>query len=233
MRVKKLFDFNTSSGSSKRHVDYEEPSHCPICKYALKPLELRNATYQDESGCWHVSMLYLCKHCYQVFMTSHICKLEVGSHQSSATFSTELECLAPVKFEELKFDESIEALSPKFVKIYNQALAADSSSLDEIAGLGYRKALEFLIKDFCIHLHPDDTEKIQKCPLSRCISEYIDSPDIKTLATRATWLGNDEAHYVRKFEDRDITDMKRFIKAAVYFIGMVLITEDAHGMDPA
>ena len=233
MRITDYLEFSTSRGSSKQSVQYEEPSQCPICKFALKPLELKKATYYDESGRLHAAILYLCKHCYQVFMTSHICRRRQDTDPPGTIYIAELECLAPVKFEEQKFDESIALISPRFVKIYNQALAAESSSLDEIAGLGYRKALEFLIKDFCIHLHPDDTEKIQKCPLSRCISEYIDSPDIKTLATRAAWLGNDEAHYVRKFEDRDITDMKRFIKAAVYFIGMVLITEDAHGMDPA
>ena len=38
-----------------------------------------------------------------------------------------------------KFDQKITALSPQFDKIYNQALAAETSGLDEIAGLGYRK----------------------------------------------------------------------------------------------
>lgn len=233
MRILKSFDFDHKGPTFKYKGEIEEPSLCPICKHALKPQELYVSSYVDESRKWHIAVLYLCQSCYKVFTALYDCDLKYIPDRSIKTFTSELEYLAPVKFEEQKFDESIALISPRFVKIYNQALAAESSSLDEIAGLGYRKALEFLIKDFCIHHHPDDTEKIQKSPLSRCISEYIDSPDIKTLATRAAWLGNDEAHYVRKFEDRDITDMRRFIKAAVYFIGIVLITEDAHGMDPA
>lgn len=38
-------------------------------------------------------------------------------------------------------------VSPQFVEIYNQAKAAESFQLDQITGLGLRKALEFLIKD--------------------------------------------------------------------------------------
>ena len=67
--------------------------------------------------------------------------------------------------------------------------------------------------------------------LSPCINNYIDDLRIKTLAEKSAWIGNDEAHYIRKQENRDITDMKAFIKAAVYFISMVLITKDAESIE--
>ncbi len=54
----------------------------------------------------------------------------------------------------------------------------------------------------------------------------------KTLATQSAWIGNDETHYIRKQEDRDVQDIKSFIQAIVYFIGMILITEDASTMEP-
>lgn len=233
MRIHKSFDFDCRGPAFPYRGEIEEPSLCPICRHALKPQELYVSSYVDESRNWHIAVLYLCQSCYKVFTALYNCNLRFIPDRSIKTFTSELEYLAPVKFEEQKFDESIALISPRFVKIYNQALTAESSSLDEIAGLGYRKALEFLIKDFCIHLHTDDEEKIKRLPLSKCITEYISSPEIKALASRAAWIGNDEAHYVRKFEDRDIEDMKKFIQAAVYFIGMILITEDAHGMDPA
>lgn len=100
------------------------------------------------------------------------------------------------------------------------------------AGLGYRKALEFLIKDFAIHKQPDEEEAIKNKPLMQCIKNYISDDRIITLAERSAWIGNDEAHYIRKQEDRDVSDMKNFIQAIVYFIGMVLITEDAASMTP-
>ena len=147
--------------------------------------------------------------------------------------SFELLYIGPKHHVDHEFDSAVNQLSPQFVKIYNQALAAENSDLDELAGIGYRKALEFLVKDFCIHLHPDHEDEIKAKYLTQCIKEYIDNPQIRTLAEKATWIGNDETHYIRKQEDRDISDMKNFINAMVYFVGMVLIVEDAETITPA
>lgn len=231
MIVKRKLDFRKSGASRSYLGDFDEPSFCPMCKHAIKPQELYLSTFEDEDDNHFLSVFYLCKHCYQTFIVLHKCNTR--DHGGSYTYSSEFLYSAPNRFAAKEFDDSINKLSPQFVKIYNQSLAAETMDLDEIAGLGYRKALEFLIKDFCIHLRSDEEEKIKKLPLAQCINTYISSPEIKTLASRAAWIGNDEAHYVRKQEDRDVSDMKKFITAAVYFIGMVLITEDAAGMAPA
>jgi len=185
--------------------------------------------YENESSEFFLSLTYLCPHCYQTFVASHRALPEHGTRP----VHTKLLYIEPNRFAAETFEEGISALSPQFVKIYNQALAAECAKLDEIAGLGYRKSLEFLIKDFCIHLHPNDEEKIKSMLLAKCIATYVDNDMIKTLAERSAWLGNDEAHYIRKHTDRDVNDMKAFIKAMVYFVGMVLITEDAASMSPA
>lgn len=109
---------------------------------------------------------------------------------------------SPVNFKEREFDAKLKKVSPQFVKVYNQALKAEEFSLDEIAGLGYRKALEFLIKDFAIYNNPE----------------------------KAEWIGNDQAHYAKIQDDRDVNNMKNFIDALVYFISMSLIVDDAQTM---
>ncbi|MBP2259149.1 hypothetical protein [Virgibacillus alimentarius] len=38
------------------------------------------------------------------------------------------------------------------------------------------------------------------------------------MAERATWLGNDETHYVRQWENKDLQDLKNLIDLTVYFI---------------
>ena len=75
---------------------------------------------------------------------------------------------------------------------------AEQLKLDQICGIGYRKALEFLLKDFLIKEHPDKKEEIQKKLLGRCIKEYIENPNLMDVAKRAAWLGNDQAHYFKK-----------------------------------
>lgn len=227
MRIQKSLKFNgeTISGT------IEEPSICPMCKHAVKPQELFVTSYKNEFEEWYVTALYLCKHCYETFVTLFKCSIQ-NTSTISKIFSTKPIYTEPNRFTQKHFDIKIAELSPQFVKIYNQALAAESYNLDEIAGIGYRKAVEFLVKDFCIHQKPDEEDKIKSLLLAKCISNYIDNPQIQTLATRATWIGNDEAHYIRKQENRDISDMKNFIKAMVYFVGMVLITEDAASISP-
>lgn len=212
-----------------RKTTYKEPSVCPLCKHSIKPVELSINPFMDESKKLFLSFTYLCKHCHQTFIALH----KASTAERTIICDTKLLYLEPNRFAEQVFDQGISDLSAQFVKIYNQALAAECSGLDEIAGLGYRKSLEFLIKDFCIHQHPNDEEKIKSMPLAKCIATYVDNDMIKTLAERSAWLGNDEAHYIRKHTDRDVNDMKAFIKAMVYFVGMVLITEDAASMSPA
>ena len=57
--------------------------------------------------------------------------------------------------------KGVSDLSPRFVEILQQAAFADSQNLDELSGIGYGKALEFLIKDYCIHKNPEKSEVIR------------------------------------------------------------------------
>lgn len=215
---------NLNSGSVRLY--YETVEQCPICKSKIRPVFLSASLNTSVTA----SVFNYCQSCHETFITQY--KVQPQNSSSSYYDATELIYSEPNRFFKHIFDEKIATLSPQFDKIYNQALAAESSALDEIAGLGYRKALEFLIKDFAIHEHPDEEEAIKSKLLMQCIKNYISDDRIITLAERSAWIGNDEAHYIRKQEDRDVSDMKAFIQAIVYFIGMVLITEDAASMTP-
>ena len=78
--------------------------------------------------------------------------------------------------------------------------------------------MEFLVKDYAISSHPKCQEQIESSLLSKCITDYIDNEKIKTLAKASAWIGNDETHYVRKHQDYNVQDLKRFIKATVAYI---------------
>jgi len=84
--------------------------------------------------------------------------------------------------------------------------------------MGLRKALEFLIKDFAIHEYPDRKSDIEKSQLASVIGQYVTDPNVKSCATRAVWLGNDETHYMRKWEDKDITDLQTLVRLTVIWI---------------
>ena len=123
------------------------------------------------------------------------------------------------------FQKQISDLSPLYCEIYTQAIHAETIGLDQIAGVGYRKAIEHLIKDFCILEYPDDETKILKMPLMKCIKEYITDKNILECSKRAVWLGNDETHYERRWLNKDINDMKALINLMVHWISNLLLTK--------
>ena len=117
------------------------------------------------------------------------------------------------------FSDIIDNVSSSFGIIYNEAFTAEQMNLMEICGVGYRKALEFLIKDYTIQSKDGQTvDVIKKMPLAKCIDEYVDDAKIKAVAKRAVWLGNDETHYVRKWEGKDVQDLKGLIRLTTLWI---------------
>lgn len=58
------------------------------------------------------------------------------------------------------------------------------------------------------------------------VANYINSDQIREIAKRATWLGNDETHYVRKWEDKDLNDLKKLITLTIHWIEMEKLTAE-------
>lgn len=124
-----------------------------------------------------------------------------------------------------EFAKTICDISPSFIEIYNQSFYAEQEQLFEICGVGYRKALEFLIKDYSILKNPDKKRIIEVTPLTKCIADYITDSKIISVAKRAVWLGNDETHYVRKWEGKNLEDLKLLIEVSLHWIEMEQLTE--------
>ncbi len=130
-------------------------------------------------------------------------------------------------FSRKEFSEIVHTISPEFTKIYNQAFYAEQMRLDQICGAGYRKALEFLIKDYLISKETEEqiVDNIKKKFLNNCIQENVKNDNIKQVAKRAAWLGNDETHYVRQWEDKDVQYLKKLIDLTVRWIENEIETE--------
>lgn len=193
-------------------VNFEEPSVCPICNHKISPIYLKGTFHQDRKK---FSIYCECTSCIRPFI---VLFKNCRSQSQGGYLAEDIEYIAPMLSESKEFDINIEKLSPNFVEIYNQALAAETYGLNQIAGIGYRKALEFLIKDYCIHNKPDEKDEILNILLGQCIDKHLDDFKLKSSAKLSAWLGNDQAHYIKKFEDKDISDLKRYIDTSVYFI---------------
>lgn len=227
-----LNDINFSDNSDKR-VSFREPNICPMCAHSIQPILLYTAinslSENNHFGCF--SALFKCTHCHNSFISTYNMKYVKQIGLTTYFAGTDLLYSAPSTFKEETFPKCIETDYPSFVKIYNQSLKAEHYFLDEIAGIGYRKSLEFLIKDFLIYHEHKDEQKVKSTPLGSCISTMINNPQLKIVATRATWLGNDQTHYEQKYTERDINDLKLLIKLSVNWIEMIYLTEEAETIE--
>lgn len=134
--------------------------------------------------------------------------------------------LSPMKPKEETFPEAVRKISPSFVLLHGQALAAEAHDLDQVVGIALRKALEFLVKDFAVSEQPDNADDIKKAFLGPCIEKYVEDPNVKKCAKLATWLGNDETHYVRKWENKDIEDLKKLVRLTINWIDTNVLTRE-------
>lgn len=210
------------SRGSTYQIKFDFPNKCPHCLSIVKPEIIYKGSYNQALDT-KVAFLMSCPNCKQFFALEYSIKAPLSqniyeSMQTTYTYK---------QIAEYDLPEELSIISPTFKEIYIQALTAENDSLSQLTGIGYRKAIEFLIKDFLISEFPDDEDKFIKLPLGQAI-EYIESSRIKTLAKASVWLGNDETHYSRKFLDKDITDMKSFLKALGYFISSELAAREAH-----
>ena len=191
------------------------PEKCPICHRSVET-NVITTFYASELGMAQAVFRCPREKCQELF---------IGTYKEESIFSLTLDKVSPKYPIEQSFQETIKECSPTFVEIYNQAIAAEAYNLTQLVGMGMRKALEFLIKNYAIKKNKEDEENIKKMHLGPCIDKYIIDQNIKQCAKRAVWLGNDETHYIRKWNDRDINDLKTLIRLTVNWIDNSMLTE--------
>lgn len=202
---------------NKRSVylnDY--PDLCPACHKQITPNYNGRVFTTDEI---QVSAVLTCPnpHCESSFIAVYYLKDNMTHFYFNHIFM--------IKPQMESYSDEIETLSPQFTKIYNEAYFAEQNKLLEICGVGYRKALEFLIKDYLIKKFPDKEEEIKSTLLGKCIKDFVQDTRIKETSKRAVWLGNDHTHYVKKWESKDLSDLKLLIKLSVNWVESEIMTE--------
>jgi len=204
-----------------------KPDNCPLCHHAVDPKQLNLASVvgarPEERGAV-LEMVFQCtrRDCYHFFVGRYKRR---SSQANQMTGDFHLESTAPSSIVEPTLPKEVSEVSPNFAKVFSQAAVAETIGLDQIAGVGYRKALEFLVKDYCISEDPSAGESIRKEALGATISNRVADTHVKECAKRAAWLGNDETHYVRRWEDKDISDLKILIELTMSWIRSSVLTK--------
>lgn len=196
-------------------ISLEDPNVCPHCHVTIIPnnLWIVRTTDTDDIPCYLTVWKCTNAKCNKVFVVQH-----KSSGIRSFDFERFLNGLPkgpdwPKPILELKsekLDDDNNPIQSNFIKTYLQSLQAENYGLDELAGMGYRKAIEYLVKDWAIQNKPEEKDKIKKSWLGTVIKEYYEG-DLKDILERAVWLGNDQAHYNKLFEEFDILVLKDLI----------------------
>lgn len=213
---------NVEGGKVSIHIDVAKIDYCPICHKGIEPIFLSNHLVGLDSNI--LQRLFMCprNQCGRIFLANYYNSLD-GVYK--------LKILEPQEHKEPPLPDLLKENFSDFCEIYKQAIIADEMNLKEIAGMGLRKSLEFLIKDFVIKKLKNDNageekiNEVKKSFLGTCIEKYISDSAIKRRAKRAAWLGNDETHFFKKWPEKDITDLKNLIEITISSIEAQLLDE--------
>lgn len=187
------------------------PDICPHCHIKCDPKLLTYYNSQNEyfESCHYNIWICPNKECKRHFIA------EYTFQENYPAFNRFINGIIqspewPTVIQELLSGFELEAIPSKFIDTYLQALIAESKGLNEIAGMGFRKSIEYLVKDVAARDFPDNKEEIKKLFLGDVIKNFY-TGEIKELLERATWLGNDQSHYFKLFEEYDVETLKELI----------------------
>jgi hypothetical protein len=171
-----------SNGQNRNAVLDQTPNSCPVCHRLTTPANVgsyfcsKEVLSLEPEGEW-VEQVLRCpnRECGHVFIARYTAEWTKGMPpiQVGHPIKLKLSHLIPVTPRPTGMPPNVVALSPTFAKIFEQASTAEDMRLDEVAGVGFRKALEFLVKDYAISNHSTDAEVIKSLPLAQCITKYV------------------------------------------------------------
>ena len=174
-------------GEEAIYID-KAPDECPICHVAITPIDLKTGILIYPGGPSCAERLLQCPNgkCQRLFIARHF---RTQPQNTTYFFYSSV----PVELKTVEQSETISKISADFCAIYQQAHKAEQHGLLLVAGPGYRKALEFLVKDYIIsqfkEIDPEklaaDKATVEKTLLGSCIKTYVKSDQIKEIAKRA------------------------------------------------
>ena len=162
---------------------------CPYCGIGTDGTRIDVKAFAIANGII-ADVTYKCTSCDKIF---HVSYKKMENEEIFVPYS-----VFP-NFQGKEFSDEIQSVSPRFIKLYNQAYKAEYDTNYELAGCGYRNALEVLIKDYAIELYLKDVD------MSKCA-------DVVRI------LGNDNTHYERDYENIDFSILKQYLNIFIEMI---------------
>lgn len=94
--------------------------------------------------------------------------------------------------------------------------------MNDLAGMGYRKSLEYLVKDYAITELKKPEQEVSKKKLYNAIEEYLPNNMLINAADVVRILGNDKTHFQEKFQEYDVEVIKEYLDILIDQITILL-----------
>lgn len=207
---KQTFAFNDNA----YNFPLRKPMLCPLCGAFQDGIIASRSIHPGPAGSEIGVVGYKCTFCAEKYIVIY----RIDKESKIANFAA----FYPPPGGGYK-NEILADTSPRFISSYNQALHAENCGDIELAAIGYRQALECLVKDYAIHELGVDREKVIKKSLCDAISEYLGEQELLATADVVRILGNDYAHYERKYPEHDFELLKRYMEIFIKLVETKLL----------
>ena len=210
---------------------YDAIDYCPYCEKYIHPelLQYYENSVEDYQTDYYVICQCPNSLCHNIFMGKY--RVIIDPWQN--TFGILYKRIYPIPHNKPNFEPRIKEISPTFIKIYEEAMIAEENHLDNITGLAYRRAFEFLVKDFAIYQNNiENKDDVYKQLLSQVIRIYFNDSMFEPIFKRISWLGNDHSHTYVMHDDYNVDDLKKYITSCARTICTVLEMESIKEISP-
>ncbi|MDE1472725.1 hypothetical protein [Eubacterium limosum] len=205
--------FSTSTDEWVHLATYTIPKKCPHCDVPNSPVR-RGYYISGYNDAVVQIFIWCCTNCGKHYITLH-------SRKDSSDKALQFLAIYP-HTKEIEFSEHIKTLSPRFVEIYNESAASEQLGNLTVAGIGYRLALEILVKDYAIKELSVDSKKAAETKLETAIKEFLPGIDIKYAADVVRMKGNDYSHYHEKYDSVDFETFKEYLDIFIQTVDVYL-----------
>jgi hypothetical protein len=217
-------DVRNPQNGEASHFKIEMPDKCVFDGKTMTPKFIGSSSVLSASNGavdeYQTGLVFETTDCHQLFIQSAKITVYIGER------NMKIGLIKNIREPFIEVPQSIEEMrivSENFVKTYKQSIQARKAGLDEIAGMGLGKSLEYLVKDYAKKRYPDDSKEIDNNWMSNIIkndSYYPESlfPSMRKLLDKAKILRNDETHTQRDYPDYDFKDLNKAITQVTLLI---------------
>lgn len=197
---------------------YKISDLCPNCGVSNNPsTKLEGYFYRTDSAI--VLFSHFCTSCQKYHWSIQIIYPDT-KHEPDLLFIYPSAQLTPL-------DSKLVNLSPRFERMYHSAERSENVGDYDLAGMGYRAALEILIKDYAVKFTDESKEKIADYKLNDAISHFYKNNQTAQISADVVRIyGNDYAHWDQpeQFNSEDIlTQLKAYLQIFISWINYQLM----------